>query len=184
MPHQFCLPGISLGAPLLPDSSDSAEQNLRNYPDVPAMTISRHAKSIGAAGEALFDSFMFRIGEMPFSIGDHLPFDRLLWRDSSLIRVQIKTSTRSAGGFYNFSITRGYRGNPGGVRPYGPDDFDMLALVILPENAIYFTVEKTKSHRVPVQLVKHLQAEPRASFDTALADIARLRNSDHSGPAA
>lgn len=175
MTQQLRFPAFPATPPELPEQLFNAQTDLFHYPAVSSCHLKHYAKSIGAAGEALFDSYMLRLGEQPFAAPESLPFDRLLWRKNSMVRVQIKTCTRMRDGAYHFSITRGYHGGPQGVRPYADDQYDILALVILPLNLIYFTATKSRTVQVIEGMLSALRHSPRASFDTALAQLADAR---------
>lgn len=164
MSIQLSLPGLMLPHTLsLPDTSD-----LRHWPNVPAEVVCRHAKQLGAAGEALFDSQMHCFGEMSLPVPEVFPFDRVLLRSPRLLRVQIKTVTMPSDHGYAVEPRKGYRGSPQGTRPYGEDDFDLLAIVILRAGVIRYSAEKARRHHIPFSAIRSLHADPRASFDAAL----------------
>lgn len=169
MPHQPWLSGLTLPPAVLPrpDCDD-----LRSWPDVSAGAVSRNAKALGAAGEALVDSQLLCFGELALPVGEFFPFDRLILRAPRPIRVQVKTVILPSPGGYVVEPRRGYRGNPGGTRPYDAGDFDILSIVILREGVIYHTAERARRYTVPFSAIDRLRRDPRASFDAALADLA------------
>lgn len=167
MPIQYNLPGLMLPPTIaLPDTRD-----LRNWPEVPAETVCRHAKQLGAAGEALFDSQMLCFGEIAASMPEAFSFDRILLRAPRLLRVQIKTIIMPSDRGYSVEPRKGYRGSPKGMRPYAEDEFDLLAIVILREAVIRYTAEKAPRHHIPLSAIRELRRNPRASFDAALDDL-------------
>ena len=165
MPVQFPLPGLSLPCPPV---SHPAEVQLSAYPAVSPAVLSRHAKLLGAAGEALVDSHLGRWGMLSLPVPESLPYDRLVVIGRTLLRVQVKTASVARGGAFNFEIAQGYRGAPAGVRGYAADAFDLLALVVLPHNAVAFTADLGRRHRLPVAAIPGLLAAPRASLARAL----------------
>ena len=120
--------------------------SLALYPGVSPKVLSQRAKALGQAGELLVLSKLTRIGETVFLAGDGLPYDIFMPRRDRALRIQVKTTTRPRGRFYQFPMNKGYRGAPGGIRPYGPDDYDLAALVILPLDIVIFTAEKKELH--------------------------------------
>ena len=167
MPIQLDFPGLMLPATVsLPDTTD-----LRNWPDVPAAVVCRHAKALGAAGEALFDSQMHCFGEIAATVSEAFPFDRILLRAPRLLRVQIKTVIMPSDRGYTVEPRKGYRGSPQGMRPYEEDDFDLLAIVILRENVIRYIAGNAPRHHIPLSAIDGLRRNPRASFDAALSDL-------------
>ena len=166
MPHQFLLPGFQL--PASPPECRDARVALRDYPDVSGAVMCRYGKQLGTAGELLFDSVMMRLGERSIRCEEHEPFDRILWLPDGLVRVQIKTRHTITGDSYVFDIKKGYQRGPTGTKPYDPSDFDMLALVILPEGVIRFTSEWRNTHRVRLCEIPSLRARPGDSLAEAL----------------
>lgn len=167
MTVQPLLPGFEL--PLV--QTTTPEADLDHYPHVDTDVLCARAKEIGLAGEQLVLSKLTRLGQTAFQVADHHPFDLLLLRSDHSLRVQIKTTTRPRDGVYRFAMTRGYRGNPMGVRPYGQGDYDIAALVVLPEDCVLFTAEKRPQHQIPVTSIPHLRAAPALSLMEALADL-------------
>jgi len=169
MPHQFLLPGFQPPAP--PPECRDAREALRDYPYISGQTMCRFGKQLGAAGELLFDSIMMRLGERSIACAEHEQFDRILWLPDALIRVQIKTRHSMTGDSYVFDIKKGYQRGPTGTKPYDRSDFDMLALVILPEGVIRFTSEWRNTHRIRTCEIPALRARPGASLLDALGGL-------------
>lgn len=128
----------------------------------------RYGKQLGTAGELLFDSLMMRLGERSIPCAEHEPFDRILWLPDGLVRVQIKTRHTITGDSYVFDIKKGYQRGPTGTKAYDPSDFDLLALVMLPEGVIRFTSDWRNTHRVRLAEIPGLRARPGASLAEAL----------------
>lgn len=162
MPHQFRLPGFLPPAP--PPECRDAREALRDYPNIPGHVMCRFGKQLGAAGELLFDSVMMRLGERFVSCAEHEPFDRILWLPEGFVRVQVKTRHSMTGDSYVFDIKKGYQRGPNGTRPYERSEFDMLALVILPEGVIRFTSEWRNTHRIRMCEIPRLRARPAESL--------------------
>ncbi len=135
MAIQPTLSGLLLPSTIsLPDTQD-----LRDWPHIPAEVVCRHAKQLGAAGEALFDSQMLCFGEIGLPVPEFLSFDRVLLRSPQLLRVQIKTVTMPSDHGYAVTPRKGYRGSPQGMRAYEADEYDLLAIVILSEGVIRYS---------------------------------------------
>lgn len=166
MPHQFLLPGFQPPAP--PPELREAREALRDYPDISGTVMCRYGKQLGTAGELLFDSLMMRLGERSIRCDEHEAFDRILWLPDGLVRVQIKTRHSMTGDSYVFDIKKGYQRGPTGTKPYERSDFDLLALVVLPEGVIRFTHEWRGSHRIRMSEIPHLRARPAESLLQAL----------------
>ena len=150
--------------PALPD----ARTALAGYPDIAAEDLCRHAKRLGKSAELLVDSLLMRLGERVFPTDEHEPFDRILWLPERPLRLQIKARHRRVGELWLFNVTRGYQRGPTGTRPYGIDDFDLLALVALPEGVVKFTTGGAPRHRIHQREIAGLRARPRDSLDAAL----------------
>lgn len=179
MHHQPLLSGLTLP----PARSTRVDlPGLRDWPEVSAETVCRHAKQLGAAGEAIFDSQMLCFGELCLPVGEFFAFDRLLLREDGPVRVQVKTVILPSGrGGYVVEPRKGYRGSPRGMRPYGDDDFDLLAIVILREGVVVYATGNARQHHVPVSAIPRLRRAPRASFDAALAAL-QARATDRPAP--
>jgi hypothetical protein len=105
-------------------------------------------------------------------VPDGASSDRLLPLARRTVRLQIKTRTRATDrGGYEFRMQKGYRGNPGGRRPYAPGDFDIAALVALPLNVVLFTAATGSKLAIPRAALDRLAERPLASLDAALRDL-------------
>ncbi|PZX37963.1 hypothetical protein LY56_03164 [Roseinatronobacter thiooxidans] len=180
MPHQLLLPGLPPPPPLPPECR-AAREALRNYPKVPGHILSHYAKQLGTSGELLFDSVMMRLGERSIPCAEHEAFDRILWLPQALVRVQIKTRHVMTHDSYVFDIKKGYRGGPTGTKSYNRSDFDILALIVLPESVIKFTAEWQNFHRIRMSEIQDLRKRPGASFTQTLASMG-LAEATRSGP--
>lgn len=172
---QLLLPGLDLpvaparrAAPVAARPDAPAREALASYPDVAAADLCRHAKRLGKAAELLVDSLLMRLGEQVFPSDEHEPFDRVLWLPGRPLRVQIKSRHRCHEGQWVFTITKGYQRGPHGTRRYEQDDYDILALVILPESVVCFVPRGLHRHCVPQGAIARLRARPRDSLDAAL----------------
>lgn len=141
--------------------------SLTDYPDVDRRVLCLRAKALGQAGELLVLSKLTRLGETVFQAGDGLPYDVLMPRLEMTVRVQVKTTTLPQNGSYRFEMRKGYRNNPQGTRPYGTDDYDIAALVILPLDLVIFTAKKLTSHRIAAHRLEVLSATSRHSLSKA-----------------
>jgi len=166
MAIQPSLPGLA--PPCRAKPARTARAALARYPDVLRDDLCTHAKILGLAGEHLVDCVLAMLGERVIPTPEHEQFDRIVWLDQRLLRVQIKTRHVLGAGGYVFNVRRGYQRGPFGTRPYDPQDFDVLALVALPEFVVKFTAEWRPSHVVSIAEIPRLRRQPRASFDTAL----------------
>lgn len=144
---------------------------LIDYPAVTGETLCHHAKIIGAAGEALVDSLLMRRGLISLPVPETGTFDRLVLIDGRSLRLQIKTTTHAVGGVYGFAMKKGYRGSPQGSRAYEATDYDLAALVILPENIAVFSAEKRGTHRISQRSVGAIRHAPCTSLETALLHL-------------
>lgn len=171
MAIQLPLAGLLPVLPAHPASAAAPHLSLWNYPDCPTETLNRHAKALGAAGEFLFDSHMARLGLLSCPLPEASSADRLLVVGDRGLRVQVKATTHAQAGAYRFSASRGYNRSPGGVQPYAPDAFDLLALVVLPENVIVYTTSRRTCQSIPVRAIPGLRAHPRDTLEEALRDL-------------
>lgn len=168
MAVQLTLAGLDL--PSLPVAAEVSSA-LWDYPHIPGGVICEHAVLIGTAGEALVDSLLLRHGLLPMHVPGNLASDRLVYTPGGFCRMQVKTCGMPRDGGFVFNVAKGYRGTPQGVRPYGTDDFDVLALVCLSANAVFFTSELRSGYRIPMSAIAGLRADPRASLEEALIVI-------------
>jgi hypothetical protein len=164
------LPGFAPAPVVRPVSPalPGAREALADYPDIAAEDLCRHAKRLGKAAEMLVDSVLVRLGERVFPADEHEPFDRILWLPERPLRIQIKARHRRLGELWLFNVTRGYQRGPTGTRPYDIDDFDLLALVALPEGVVKFTTGGAPRYRIHQREIPALRARPRDSLDAAL----------------
>lgn len=168
MPFQPDLPGLL--TPVI-QSPERQNTSLESFPDVSSRTLSHYAKVIGRAGELFVDSLLTRYGELILAVPEDQPFDRLIRRGERVLTLQIKTSARAVGGVFKFAMKKGYSGSTYGIRGYSPEDYDIAALVALPENVVMFSADRRESHRIGVDQIGALRADPRASYLRALEDI-------------
>lgn len=171
MPFQLSLPGLAAGLPI---NTANVEQNLTDlwaYPDVPSAALCTHAKLIGAAGEALVDSMLMRLGLISIPLPEAFPADRLILHSEGLISLQIKTCSTARNGVYSFSIQKGYQHSPAGLRNYETGDFDILACVALPENVVLFSAGLRTSCRIRLSEVPGLRRSPRCSLEEAFHSL-------------
>ena len=171
MAHQPLLPGIDPVCPAPGTDPATPADTLWSYPDCAALTLQQNAKMIGFAGELFVDSVFARLGLHSSSVSEGLPYDRLLLVDGEGIPIQVKATTNTQSGAFRFSATQGYRRSPRGVRPYSEDAFDILALVALPENAVFFTASKALTHCIPMAQVPMLRARPQITLAQALRSL-------------
>lgn len=169
MPHQPFLPGLI--APVSPLAASHQFDDLLQYPNVGSHLLCEHAKTLGHASELLTDSIFARLGIPTASFPEHSQFDRLIWIGAACLRVQIKGRHRMTAGGYHFDIKRGYQRGPTGTRAYSRDDFDILALVGLPDNVVKFTAEWSRTHVIAAGEIARLRASPGASLQLALTDL-------------
>ena len=174
MPKQPLLSGFeALLAPrcCTPRAAHLPADNLRQFPKLSRDMLTSHAKWFGLSGEYLVDSILLRFGIYTSQLPEMLPADRILYHPEGDLRLQIKTCCRSRNGYFHFSITKGYHRSPTGIKPYAADDFDLVALVALSENAVKFTADRQKSNRIALSEIHALQADPCASLERAIEDL-------------
>lgn len=169
MPLQPFLPGLS--APAAPLCASHMSTSLLHYPDVSAKALCENAKTLGHASELLTDSVFARLGIPCASFAEYSRFDRMIWIDSTCLRVQIKGRHRMTDGAYHFDIKRGYQRGPNGTCAYDRADFDLLALVGLPDNIVKFTAHWAKSHVIGGHEIPRLRTCPGASLQQALTEL-------------
>lgn len=149
---------------------------LAQFPDVASNILSLKAKELSIAGERFVDSTVFRYGFQTVDVAESEPFDRMLFAQSMALRTQIKTKINpNAAGDYVFSICKGSARNKTGRTLYDPDDFDLLALVILPKNAVFFTCAKDRTITIPGRLIPRLVETPQLTLFHAVEDIRKRR---------
>jgi len=169
MPHQPFLPGLS--APATAPAASHMSASLLQYPHVSAQALYENAKTLGHAAELLVDSVFARLGVPAASFPECSRFDRVIWIGTTCLRVQIKGRHRMTEGAYHFDIKRGYQRGPNGTRDYDRGDFDLLALVGLPDDIVKFTARWAKSHVIRGHEISGLRACPGASLRQALSDL-------------
>lgn len=171
MPHQMSL-ALGLAAPE-PSAFplDRGPASLMDYPQLHADTICTHAKELGLAAELLVDSTLARLGIPYASFGEHSAYDRVIWTADRCLRMQIKARHRATGSAYVFDIKKGYQRGPTGTKPYQPGEFDILALVALPENAVRFTAEWRPTHKINLCEIPRLRARPAETLIAALEHL-------------
>lgn len=170
MAIQLLLPGLVLPAPDMADLPP-ALPDLWGWPDVGAATLSAQACLLGAAGEALVDSLLLRYGLVPLPVPPGLAADRLVVHRGRLLRMQIKSTSSARDDGYAVNCERGYRNSPQGRRAYDVEDYDLLAVAVLPENVVWFTTDTRLRHRVSWGEVAALRARPRDSLEAALVAL-------------
>lgn len=182
MTYQLEFPGFvrrapvlgGLRAPLVTGEAArvSQETALLRYPNVTAEVLCARAKELGQAAELQLDSTTARLGIKSAGFGEHAPFDRVLWIQQFCFRLQIKGRNRSdERGDYRFDIRKGYQRGPTGTKSYEPGDFDLLALVALPENVVKFTARWSEHHVIRRSEIAGLRARPGESLIAALRDL-------------
>lgn len=169
MPVQLPLTGLSLPEPAPLAAADLSD--LWSYPDLSTQTLCTHAKLLGHAGECLADSLLSRFGLLSIPLPEMSPADRLVLHPARPLRLQVKTTSTRRGTAWQFNIQRGYAHAPSGIRPYEAGAFDLLALVVLPENVVRFTAELRPRHRIAQAEIAALRAKPRASLEEALLSL-------------
>jgi len=166
MPYQPSLPGLF--APCAPARVSNLFDTLLHYPDISAELTCARAKELGQSAELLTDSLLARLGIPCANFAEHSPFDRMIWIGSACLRLQIKSRHKTGEGGYRFDIKKGYQRGPHGTRPYSRDEFDLLALVALPENVVKFTSVWSTSHVIRPDEIPGLRARPGRSLVLAL----------------
>lgn len=149
----------------------SSFDELVGFPNIDSMIVSRRARLLGLAGERLVDSILLRLGLFPSTMPEGAPSDRVIAFAHRSIRLQIKTSAKPDARGYVFRMQKGYRGSPGGRRPYVAGDFDLAALVALPENAVMFSAAPNPTILMRLEDIPQLKRNPLASLDLALRDL-------------
>jgi hypothetical protein len=145
--------------------------DIRDFPNLSRDAMSRNAKWFGLAGEYLVDSILLRFGIYTSQLPEMLPADRIVYHPAADLRLQIKTCCRARGGHFHYYLTKGYHGSPTGVKPYETNDFDLVALVALSENAVKFTADRQGSQRIAISEIETLRADPCASLERAIDEL-------------
>lgn len=168
---QLLLPGFV--PPERPAENRDARDALATYPDTPVQDLCRHAKILGRAGELLVDSTLMRLGERVYPADEHERHDRLLILPSGTsLRLQVKTRhTQTQNGDRVFTLRQRSERGCTGRGPYRPEDFDILAMVVLAENVVRFTADWQLRQVVHATEIPELRRNPRQSLDEALARL-------------
>lgn len=172
---QLLLPGITL--PTRPAETRDAREALAEYPDMSTEDLCRYAKWLGAAAEMTVDTLFMRLGERVFPAPEHERFDRILMLpDGAPVRIQVKTRhTRTANGDYIFNLKQRSERGATGRGPYSAADFDILAMVALPEMVVRFTADWQTRHVIHAREIPSLRRNPRASLDQALMRLGHAK---------
>uniref|UniRef100_UPI002623092F hypothetical protein n=1 Tax=Roseovarius sp. TaxID=1486281 RepID=UPI002623092F len=125
----------------------------------------------------LVDSILLRFGIYTSQLPEMLPADRIVYHPRGELRLQVKTCCRDRNGFFHFNLSKGYHRSPTGVKRYETDDFDLVALVALSENAVKFSASKQGGQRIAISEIQALRADPCASLDQAIDDLSLARPS-------
>ncbi|EDM29959.1 hypothetical protein RTM1035_09698 [Roseovarius sp. TM1035] len=133
--------------------------------------MTRNAKWFGLSGEFFVDSILLRFGIYTSQLPEVLPADRIVYHPRADLRMQIKTCCRARDGYFHFNLSRGYHRSPTGVKPYETNDFDLVALVALSENAVKFSADRQGSQRIAISEIETLRADPCASLEQAIDDL-------------
>ncbi|MFX0547617.1 hypothetical protein ACEWPL_019055 [Roseovarius sp. S1116L3] len=152
-------------------AASHSSDDLRQFPKLSRDMLTRHAKWFGLSGEHLVDSILLRFGIYTSQLPEVLPADRIVYHPHGDLRLQIKTCCRPRSGYFHFSLTKGYHRSPTGIKSYASDDFDLVALVALAENAVKFTAGRQQSHRIALSEIDTLRMDPCASLDQAMVDL-------------
>lgn len=168
MPQQPFLPGIV--PPVRPAQTHDARNALASYPDMPLDDLCRYAKVLGHSAELVVASILMRLGERDFPAPEFERHDRVLFLPGDTpLRIQVKTRhTRTPAGDYVFNLKQRSERGATGRGPYSAEDFDILAMVALPEMAVRFTADWQTRHTIYASEFPELRRNPRASLDAAL----------------
>ena len=168
---QLLLPGFT--PPERPAETRDARAALAAYPDTPVADLCRHAKIVGRAAELLVDSILTRFGERVYPADEYERHDRILMLpDGASIRIQVKARhSRTSTGAHVFNLKQRSARGCSGKGPYLPEDFDLLAMVVLTESVVYFTADWQTRHVIEQGEIPALRRNPRASLDAALARL-------------
>lgn len=165
---QLLLPGITL--PTRPTETRDARDALAAYPDMSAEDLCRYAKILGHSAELVVASILMRLGERDFPAPEYERHDRVLFLPGDTpLRIQVKTRhTRTPAGDYVFNLKQSSERGATGRGPYSETDFDILAMVALPEMAVRFTADWQTRHTIYASECPDLRRNPRATLDAAL----------------
>ncbi|MEO3480504.1 hypothetical protein AAFO90_22940 [Phaeobacter sp. CAU 1743] len=168
MPQQLFLPGIIM--PTRPAEPRDARNALAAYPDMSTEDLCRHAKILGHSAELVVASILMRLGERDYPALEYERHDRVLFLPGDTpLRIQVKTRhTRTPTGDYVYNLRQRSERGATGRGPYSAEDFDILAMVALPEMAVRFTADWQTRHTIYASEFSELRRNPRASLDAAL----------------
>lgn len=125
----------------------------------------------GAAAEAYVHYRLRSWGiDAHFAGGIASPFDLWAEYEGKILKIQIKSSRKiSKRGNYFFSTKKGHSGL------YAPEDWDIMALVALPEQAAWFTLRgDVKARRLPPESFSEKQE--RETWDRVINQIKEDQN--------
>ena len=133
-----------------------------------------HAKQIGECGAALTVYCLRDMGLHACEVGDACHYDLSVDVGGSLLRVQVKSTSKSPGsGMYRFNHTKGHRSTPRGVRSYDGGDYDILALAALSvKHVVFVTFTNEPNLARPVEMFKRKGIE-KETFRAALHKLGR-----------
>ena len=165
---QLLLPGITL--PTRPAEPRDARDALAAYPDMSTQDLCRYAKILGHSAELVVASILMRLGERDYPALEYERHDRVLFLPGDTpLRLQVKTRhTRTPAGDYVFNLRQRSERGATGRGPYSAEDFDILAMVALPEMAVRFTADWQTRHTIYASEIPELRRHPRESLDEAL----------------
>ncbi len=133
-----------------------------------------HAKQIGECGAALTVYCLRNMGLNAYEVGDTCHYDITVDVGSSLLRVQVKSTSKSdEAGTFRFNHTKGHRSTQLGVRAYDGGDYDVLALVALSvKHVVFDTFAEEPTITRPAEMFMREGIE-EASFRAVLAKLGR-----------
>ena len=168
---QLYFPGMPM--PPRPAEIRDAREALASYPHMTTEDLCRHAKILGHAAEQLVDSILTRLGERVYPAAEHERHDRLLILPSGIsLRLQVKARhTQAETGDYIFTLRQRSERGCTGRGPYQPEDFDILAMVVLSEGVVRFTADWQLRQVIHASEILALRRNPRMSLDAALARL-------------
>lgn len=141
------------------------------FPYLASAARSADAKVIGLSGEHLVLSEVTRHGFEACLVPERFGHDirvnhsRLSWR------IQVKAVTFPKNGYYTVVLQKGCHSSALGRRDYDSDEFDMVAIAILPHNVVIFTRQRGPTIRISEAEVRFAIANPGNSFLTAFAEL-------------
>lgn len=169
--QQLYLPGMTM--PSRPLETRNAREALASYPHMTTDDLCRHAKVLGIAAELLVDSVLMRLGERAYATPEFERHDRVLLLPQGVqVRIQVKARhCRTDTGSYIFDLKQRSARGATGKGPYLPQDFDVLAMVILTEGVVYFSADWQNRHVIQSGEIPGIRRNPRMSLDAALARL-------------